>query len=244
MCARYALSLPLSIVAELFGALIDPDHEEALRAFTTPRFRILPGQTVPIVRLVNGRRVLQTAQWGWSPTTAVGRARTPQINVRMEGLQRRATMRTAETHERCLVPATGWYEFTGGEGARTAWFFSSDALAPAPVAFAGLLQHPERLAGPGFDARVGESKAAKELKLAVITRDAAPEIRHLHERMPAALNLSGESWLNRASTPMEPTKTEEDTGARWFARPVNLQGGHTQDDDVRMLLPPAQTQLF
>lgn len=245
MCARYALSLPLSVVAELFGALIDPEHADALQAFEAPRFRVLPGQRIPIVRLVNGRRLLQSARWGWSPAASrAGGARTPQINVRIEGLQRRAFAGGADTDVRCLVPATGWYEFTGVEGARTAWFFSDDADSPAPVAFAGLLQQAASHFEPTAIVSPGRRGEAAELTLAVLTRAAAPEIRHLHDRMPAAVQVPGTSWLEDAITPVRETTNESGAEARWYARPVNLQGGHTQDDDERMLQPPAQTRLF
>lgn len=245
MCARYALSLPLSVVAELFGALIDPEHQDALQSFASARYRVLPGQRIPIVRLVNGRRLLQSARWGWPGVArSAGRAQTPQINVRLEGLQRRASEGHSESLVRCLVPATGWYEFTGAEGARTAWFFSANPDSPAPIAFAGLVrpakvQH-DRTAG----ATATTPHASADPAVAILTQPAAPEIQHLHERMPAPLQLPGGVWLEGGTMVSADTASESAVGARWFARPVNLQGGHTQDDDARMLQPPAQTRLF
>src|SRR6056297_2446607 len=108
----------------------------------------LPGQdtdvrpTTPIaaVRLREGVRHLDAMRWGFLPHWYKSANDGPLlINARAESIAEKPAFRAAARERRCIVPATGFYEWTKApEGGRLPWYFSrSDG---APLAFAAVWQ--------------------------------------------------------------------------------------------------------
>src|SRR5262249_39403870 len=83
------------------------------------------------------------------------------------------TFRSAFRQRRCLIPADGFFEWRQQKGGKQPFYIRrADA---APFAFAGLWEHWER------DGKVIES-------CTVLTTEANPLIRPLHDRMPVLLS--------------------------------------------------------
>jgi putative SOS response-associated peptidase YedK len=57
--------------------------------------------------------------------------------MRAETVAEKPMLRGAFRHHRCIIPASGFYEWTGGKGNRQPHFFSAAHGAPV-LAFAGL----------------------------------------------------------------------------------------------------------
>ena len=77
-----------------------------------PRYNIAPTQPIAVVRLEQGKRRFALVRWGLMP----GRVKDLSdfsllINVRSETTAEKPAFRGSMRHMRCLVPATGFYEW-------------------------------------------------------------------------------------------------------------------------------------
>lgn len=155
-----------------------------------------------------GPRSLHTMRWGLVPSWAEDRnIGYRMINARSETVADKPAFRTAFRRRRCLLPADAYYEWQliGRDGraeASTSPVTDSDhkkrkarsvkkpyAIRYAqdrPLAMAGIF---ERWRDPEADEN---DPAAWLWSCAVITTGAAPELAHIHERMPVV--LPEEDW--------------------------------------------------
>ena len=103
MCGRYSLEARSSEIVEAFGLA------EAISVEV--RYNIAPTQSVPIVRYdpETSDRRLQVVRWGLRPAWA--RSPKPIINARSETIAEKPSFRSAFRQRRCLVPATGFFEW-------------------------------------------------------------------------------------------------------------------------------------
>ena len=110
MCGRFALVATGEEVASHYQLPETP--------FIAPRYNIAPTQPVAAVRLDNaGARQLTHFQWGlipsWSKDPALG---SKMINARAETAADKPAFRAAFKRRRCLIPATGFYEWQATDG--------------------------------------------------------------------------------------------------------------------------------
>ncbi len=187
MCARFTLAVPdfASLVAMLEAALgagaagggparaIVADPKAA--ALYRPRYNIAPSTVHPVLRAQGGQRELVPATWGFAGRFARGGAAPSLLaNARAESARTKPTFRGAFAAHRCVVPADGFYEWTGPKGARRpTWFHPAGG---------GLL----RLAGlyqPAKDPDTGEL----DLRFTILTTEASADVAPVHDRMPVLL---------------------------------------------------------
>lgn len=105
MCGRFALAAT--------GEEVAAHYQLAEVPFIAPRFNIAPTQPVAAVRLdLGGARQLTHFQWGlipsWSKDPSMG---SKLINARAETASEKPAFRAAFKRRRCLIPATGFYEW-------------------------------------------------------------------------------------------------------------------------------------
>ncbi|HEY0582861.1 MAG TPA: SOS response-associated peptidase [Chloroflexota bacterium] len=101
VCGRFNLTRP-SDIEERFGFM--DWHERRI----APRFNIAPTQEIlTIVQRADGGRAVQVATWGLVPLWMRDRPK-PHINARLETAAASPMFRAAQ---RCLIPATGFYEW-------------------------------------------------------------------------------------------------------------------------------------
>lgn len=170
MCGRYTLTYSdLGQVAELLGAVLEPTAAELHR----PRYNVAPSSACIIARPDDAHPVLVPALWGLRLS---GRF---VINVRSESAA--ARFRDTYARGRCIVPADGFYEWSGEKGhKRPVWFHDPDGR---PLLMAGLLQE-QPSAPPAF---------------AVLTTSSRPPVDAIHDRMPVLLSPEGaRRWLSAA----------------------------------------------
>ena len=171
MCGRYALTLPHEAVARIFEAAPANDLPE------TPRWNICPTTQVPVVTAGEGGRRLVSMRWGllprWYQTPTAGPL---LINARAETVAAKPAFRDAVRARRCIVPATGFYEWTKTpDGTRLPWYFHPTEAET--VAFAGLWQP------------WGEDCAPT---CAIVSCAAGPSMAEVHHREP--VTLAPEDW--------------------------------------------------
>lgn len=168
MCGRVTLTHPNAALAALFDAVAGNDLPES------PRFNICPTQSLPVVTSDHGRR-LRAMRWGLVP----GWYKTPTygpliINARSDTVAEKPAFREAIRTRRCLVLASGFYEWSAGVGAeRLPWYITrSDGQ---PMALGGLW-----------------SAHGDLLTCAVVTLAAGPNMGRIHDREP--LILAAPDW--------------------------------------------------
>ncbi len=180
MCGRYSLE---SSSAEIVAAF-----ELAESIAIAPRYNNAPTQTAPIVRLdrhTHARRA-DMVRWGLETRfTDRGRA---LINLRSETVATKPLFRDALRRRRCLVPATGFYEWQKLGRARQP--FHIGAGSGGLVAFAGL-----------WDRFVPEGGGEVEAFVILTTRPNAL-MAPIHDRMPVILDRPAwDRWLDPAVVP-------------------------------------------
>ena len=99
MCNRYALSKK----QERFIL----QEYETLDLYFMERFNIAPTQSSPVVLIENGKLVLRDMKWGFIPQWS----KSPVTNAQFETLDKRRLFKEAFESRRCLVPASGFYEW-------------------------------------------------------------------------------------------------------------------------------------
>jgi putative SOS response-associated peptidase YedK len=198
MCGRYAVNANLDKIMERFGVTTTPQG-----VALEPRFNVAPGQANPVIVAGEADRTLTLMQWGLVP----GWAKEPKsdystINARVETVAEKPTYRTPLRRQRCLVPATGYYEWQAqagaGRGAAKQPFFVGLADGDADgtddlFAFAGL-----------YD--IWKGPDGQELySYAILTTAATPQLAPVHARMPIILPRAAEDrWLDPELS--DPTK--------------------------------------
>jgi putative SOS response-associated peptidase YedK len=149
-----------------------------------PRYNIAPGQLAPVVRGFEPR-TLGALHWGLIPHWAKSqRDGTRPINARVESIASRPSFREAFGQRRCIVPATGYFEWRvvpGQKAKQPVWIRPRDA---GILALAGLWESWVSPAGEVIES------------FAIVTTDAQGALREIHARMP--LELRGHAvdrWL-------------------------------------------------
>lgn len=188
MCGRYALTLPHEAMVQLFDAAPSNDLPEG------PRWNVCPTTQVPVVTSAQGARRLVSMRWGLLPRWYKEPTDGPLIiNARAETVAEKPAFREAIRKRRCLIPASGFYEWTKAQdGSRLPWYFHPEA--GDALVFAGLWQEwgPEGLA-----------------TCAIVSCAAGPTMAEIHHREPVTLDEADWSlWLGegegRAAPLMRP----------------------------------------
>lgn len=134
MCGRFTLTHPHEALAALFEARPGNDLPPV------PNYNICPTNPVAVITSDGGQRRLRAMRWGFLPSWYKTPGDGPLIiNARAETVAQKPAFREAIRSRRCLVPASGFYEWSEGpQGERLPWYFiRADG---APMALAGLWQ--------------------------------------------------------------------------------------------------------
>ncbi len=171
MCGRFTLSRQdrVSLAREL-GVPLGQLPEDSYR----PRYNIAPTNKHWIMRMEYEDRELLRARWGLINNGAKdAKIGYRQINARAETLDKRPAFRGAFKKRRCVVPADGFFEWTGPKSARQPiWFHRPDGSL---LLFAGLYESWQREPGEW------------EPTFTIITADANATIEPIHNRVPVIL---------------------------------------------------------
>ena len=168
MCGRFALYAPHSTIHEFFDA--DVGALEFL-----PRYNIAPMQVTPVIRQrPNGERVAHLLRWGLIPSWSKDETIAARlINARGESVAEKPSFRAAYKSRRCIVPASGFYEWQKIHGGKQPYLIrpQDDEL----FGFAGLWERWSRPDGEPLDT------------FTVITTNANEIVAPVHDRMPVIL---------------------------------------------------------
>ncbi len=182
MCGRFALGVPRRTLAEHFCMAAVPK--------APLRYNIAPSQLVEAVidDPERGGFGMRLFRWGlvpfWAKDKSIG-ARL--INARSETAAEKPAFRAAMRYRRCLLPASGFYEWKGGGRGKTPYFFSP--AKGGVMALAGLWEQYESPDGEII------------LSCAVLTREADATVGAVHHRMPVIVAPEDyKAWVDRHAT--------------------------------------------
>lgn len=210
MCGRYYLRhSPKEIRAEL-----GPEWDWRVPGYPTlGAYNMAPGQEYPVVCHVDGEKVIALRSWGLSPAWLKDPSKA-QINARAETVWEKPMFRHGVREGRCLVPASGWYEWQQSASGK-----QPHALAPmedAVLFFAGIEDNGT---------------------YAILTREATPALAHIHPRMPCVLNReAAEAWMGADDDAAAEALRQRVKGT-FKAWPVSTRVNSPQHDEPSNLDP-------
>jgi putative SOS response-associated peptidase YedK len=225
VCGRFALFAAPELVAEYF-ALAEPPS-------LAPHYNVTPGQDIAAVRLDReGRRQLRALRWGlvpfWAKDASIGRR---LINARLDSLATKPAFREALGRRRCLIPASGFYEWGVDSAGKKQPFFIRPRNEPLLV-IAGLWERWRQPSGEPLETCV------------IVTKEADALLAPIHDRMPVVLSRAAqEAWLDPSSDPatiaeLAASAPELETWA------VGSAVNDPRNDDERVIAPQPKSALF
>ena len=183
MCGRFNLIATKPQIMEHFGLQRLPDYQ--------PDYNIPPGQKIlNVVRLEDGSNKAVNLHWGLIPSWSKDRKIAGRlINARAETLTEKPSFRNAYRHRRCLIPATGFFEWQTIETGKRPYHIHQPECAL--FAFAGLWEH-------------WEHQRETIYSCTIITTAANDKIATIHERMPVIITHDlYNRWLDKKNTAVE-----------------------------------------
>lgn len=176
MCGRYVRQGTPEELAQRF-------QTQPTQATFNPSFNVAPTMVVPVIVARDDERYIEAMRWGILPKwRRDGAAPPPLINARSETVAEKPTFRKLLEGHRCLVPASGFYEWERTASGKIPHYFS---VSDQPlIAYAGLYEDPKSEDDAGGTYTI-LTTAANEL------------IAPFHDRMPVILQPGDEEvWLD------------------------------------------------
>ena len=216
MCGRYTQFASWQEIHEYFDLLGPPRNIQA-------RYNIAPTQDAPVIRLTERGRELSMLRWGlvpfWAKDEKIG-YRT--INARSESVAEKPSFREAYKKRRCLIPATGFYEWQKAPSGKTPYHIvPNDGL----WAFAGLWERWEK----------GDEPLET---FTILTTEAANSIAQIHPRMPTILEPGDyDAWLATETdrTQLAVLARKRFPDGKMRAYPVSTRVNTPKNDEVELI---------
>lgn len=223
MCGRFTQTASPQVIAQQFAVSTPP--------LFTARYNIAPSQPIAAIRVEpdTATRSLVMLRWGlipsWAKDTKIG---NQCINAKAETVAEKPSFRSAFKKRRCLIVATGFYEWqVQGRTKQPMWIGLRSKL---PFAFAGLWEHWQLTDGEPLET------------CTIITTEPNELMASIHNRMPVILAPTAyEQWLDPAFQQIEPLKallrpySDEDL----IAHPVSTLVNNPRHDVQQCLEPVA-----
>lgn len=198
----------------------------------TASYNIAPTREVLAIYHRDGSNVLDHFHWGLVPFWAKDRSMGARmINARAETLAEKPSFKHAYKKRRCLIPADGFYEWSGVKGKKQPYFFTLPDKQP--FAFAGIW---ETWADK-------ETSAPPYRSCAIITTAASDAVRQIHHRMPAILKSDAyDAWLDPKNTDTDRLEAalKDHIMTEMVSHPVSDRVNSARTDDPRNIKPMTQ----
>jgi putative SOS response-associated peptidase YedK len=219
MCGRYAQSLGADEIVQSFsldGSTLDKS--------LPLNWNIAPTNEIYIIKNESDSMILDSASWGviapWQKSLSDARAsQSHAINARSESIHEKPTFRHAFRMSRCLIPATGYYEWATALG-----------IYPPKQPFFISRKDGKQLAIAGIWSSWQSEKGEVIDSAAIITREAIGELATIHHRSPVFMPEElWQQWLdpenrdvNRLLKLMQVNDPDSGISARSVSARVNL----------------------
>lgn len=191
-------------------------------------WNVAPTQQAPVIVASERGATLTTMRWGLIPSWAKDASMSAKmINARAETVAEKPAFRAAYKARRCIVPASGFYEWKqAGPGAAKAGpkqpFYITTASGE-PMTFAGLWERWK-----------AKDASAETFSFTIITTDANDAMAPLHDRMPVILSREGaQQWLRQANAALLKSCPSD-----WLQmRPVSTAVNSPRNNDASLIAP-------
>jgi putative SOS response-associated peptidase YedK len=219
MCGRFTYRYTWSEIHALYRLTTPPANLE-------PRYNICPTTTINTVVSQDGNNGLVPMRWGLIPSWWKKRAKDvpATFNARAESVAERPMFRSAFKYRRCLIPASGYYEWHDTPAGKQPYYFTRrDDL---PITIAGLWDEWK-------DIETGEPVKS----CTMIITDANDFVRDVHDRMPVI--LEGEhfdAWLT-GEAGSELLKPAADNVLRRSPVSKRVNSSRASDEDATLTDP-------
>lgn len=177
MCGRYVQARTTVDLRVRFNADVVGDLPE-------PSWNIKPTQNVPILLESHkepGSRLLTSARWALTPPWSTTlQTRMPLFNARIETVLDKPSFKASAKNRRCVIPATGYYEWTGDKGSRVPHYIHLPDEPGQEILFAGLhswWREPGAGDGTGW-----------HLTTTMLTMDSYGPMQTIHPRIPVFMS--------------------------------------------------------
>ena len=229
MCGRFSNSTTSDDVKATFK-LSFPSSGGSTGQNNRPQWNIAPSMVIDTVVNIGQRRMLTAMTWG----IATPQNTRPLINARSETMFEKPTFRQAARMRRCLVIASGWFEW---------------AAPKKPYFIRRADDTPMGMAGLYWDDDIDGGR-----RCVIVTTAADRELSEIHHRAPMVLDPQYfDDWLD-PETSLEAvaglTRPSLDSVFDWH--PVSAEVGSTrvdhdglvQRDEHHGIKPEPQLSLF
>ena len=185
MCGRFASIHAPHQLQQWYDALAMPDFPG--------RYNIAPSASIVALRSEAQGRVGVMMRWGFTPAWAKDPATMPMLNnARGETVAEKPMFRQAFRRRRCIIPASGFYEWKAVPGQRAKQPFYISSRDGHPLSFAGLWEAAKNAEGERIDT------------CAIITTDANAVVQPIHDRMPVIVDRADWTvWLSDEAVAVE-----------------------------------------
>jgi putative SOS response-associated peptidase YedK len=178
MCGRFEQSEIPRLLADFSWA-----DELINRSEAVDSFNVAPGTYRPVLHVEEGILIADDLHWGYRSAWAEASGKIPMaINARLEKISN-SYWRPLLKRGRIVVPANGWYEWTGEKGQKQPWHIHLKDRQPLYMAaLANIAPDNEHKASNGFT---------------IITADTAGGMVDVHDRRPVVLGQADAAlWLD------------------------------------------------
>ena len=180
MCGRFVQNFSFEILLQNFNI-------RATDSDIKPNYNVAPTQKILTIIKHDNENTLEKRHWGlvpfWAKDISIG---SRMINARTETVSSKPSFRDAFKKRRCLIPASGFYEWKGEKENKQPFYIFTPS--GKPFTFAGLWE-------TWTDKKSDEESVYKSCT--ILTTLASERIRELHNRMPVVLDPDFyEKWLN------------------------------------------------
>ena len=220
MCGRFALTHTAEELARIFRLRL-----QALDYVLS--YNIAPGQETAVVVGGAHEHVPRAMRWGliphWADNAGIG---SRLINARSETAAEKPSFRTAFRRRRCVVPASGFYEWKKTPDGKVPHYIHARNGSVLP--FAGLWDRWEQDRDTVVDS------------FTILTTEANAVLLPVHDRMPVILEQTGwETWLGtrEADAPGLVRLLRPCADDRLEAYPVSRRVNTPANNDPKLILP-------
>jgi putative SOS response-associated peptidase YedK len=220
MCGRFTNRLTWREIVALYRLSVPLEPERNLPA----RYNICPTDPIDVVVERAGKRELTSMRWGLVPSWWGGRLKDipATFNARAETVNQKPMFRDAFRRKRCLIPASGYYEWLDIPTGKQPYYNS--AADGSPLTIAGLWDTWKNI----------ETGGLLESCTMIITNANALASK-VHDRMPVLLQPNDfDRWLSgRSGT--ELLKPAPDDYLQMWAVSRNVNSSRAPTDDPSLI---------
>ena len=220
MCGRYALGT--SSLKKRFGILGESPSFEV-------SYNISPSTYNPVV-VRNSPNKIVMMKWGlvpfWTKDPKIG---FRSINARSEGIEEKPVFKRPIRSQRCLVPATGFFE----------WKKLDLEKKEEKIPFYITLKDQNTFSFAGIYDIWRDAEGKEIYTYAIITTSANEMMRDIHDRMPVILDKSSEDrYLNKETElPVILNLLKPFGSKRMTSYPVSKLVNDPGNDSISLLSP-------